>query len=183
MSQKTDRNKNAFSVKKMKHINLVLIGAVLVCILAVLSAELFGKGRAGRQSVSESSDAVVIAEGESLEIPLSDITGTASFYQAEVDGTIMEVLAVRADDGSIRTAFNACQSCHTSGRGYYKAQGEEIVCQNCGFHFTADEVEIQAGGCNPWPIFEENKTVTDEVISISYDFLAASKDIFTSWNN
>ena len=42
------------------------------------------------------------------------------------------------------------------------------------------EVKV-SGGCNPWPIFSENKTVTEEQISISYDFLSASKEIFANW--
>ena len=93
----------------------------------------------------------------------------------------MEVLAVRASDGTVRTAFNTCQSCFTSGRGYYVQEGNDLVCQNCGFHFTPDQVEIQSGGCNPWPIFEENKTVTEDEIQISYDFLKESSVIFEYW--
>lgn len=123
----------------------------------------------------------VIAQGESLVIPVSDITDEASFYPITVDGKDMEVLAVRASDGSIRTAFNTCQSCYTSGAGFYSFEDGELVCNNCGFHFLPDQVEVTSGGCNPWPIFNENKTVTDESISISYEFLSASKEIFENW--
>ena len=42
-------------------------------------------------------------------------------------------------------------------------------------------VEVEAGGCNPWPIFDEDKTVTDESITISNDFLKESKEIFANW--
>ena len=123
----------------------------------------------------------VITQGESLVIPVSDITDEASFYPITVDGKDMEVLAVRASDGSIRTAFNTCQSCYTSGAGFYSFEDGELVCNNCGFHFLPDQVEVTSGGCNPWPIFNENKTVTDESISISYEFLSASKEIFENW--
>jgi uncharacterized membrane protein len=44
-----------------------------------------------------------------------------------------------------------------------------------------DRVEVEAGGCNPWPIFAEDKSVSDESITISYDFLKKSKDIFANW--
>ena len=44
----------------------------------------------------------------------------------------MEIVAVKALDGSIRTAFNTCQVCYNSGRGYYQQEGNELVCQNCG---------------------------------------------------
>lgn len=124
---------------------------------------------------------VVIAEGESLVIPVSEITGEVSFYPFSVDGEDMEVLAVRASDGTIRTAFNTCQSCYTSGAGFYRFEDGELVCNNCGFRFSPDQVEVSSGGCNPWPIFEENKVVTKDSISIPYDFLSESKEIFANW--
>ncbi|PPK78911.1 putative membrane protein DUF2318 [Lacrimispora xylanisolvens] len=116
-----------------------------------------------------------------LVIPVSDITEKVSFYPVEADGTKMEVLAVKAPDGTIRTAFNTCQVCYDSGRGYYKQDGNELVCQNCGNRFPMSRVEVEAGGCNPWPIFDQNKTVTDESITISSDFLKESKQIFANW--
>lgn len=130
---------------------------------------------------SDEKDVQVIEEGESLVIPVGDISSTASFYTVEVDGMEMEVLAVMDSEGNIRTAFNTCQVCYGSGRGYYVQDGDVLVCQNCGNRFTVDHVEIESGGCNPWPIFPENKTVTDETIEISYDFLKESREIFENW--
>lgn len=121
------------------------------------------------------------SEGEDLVIPVEDITEKASFYPVEIDGIDMEVIAVKAQDGSIRTAFNTCQICYDSGRGYYVQEGDTLVCQNCGNRFSMDLVEIEAGGCNPWPIFEENKTVTEESITISYSFFQESEQIFSNW--
>ena len=129
----------------------------------------------------DDKDVQVIAEGKSLVIPVSDISSTASFYPVEVEGTRMEVLAVADSEGNIRTAFNTCQICYGSGRGYYVQEGNVLVCQNCGNRFTVDQVEIQSGGCNPWPIFPENKTITGDTIEISYDFLNESKEIFSNW--
>ncbi|MDR1044094.1 MAG: DUF2318 domain-containing protein [Candidatus Adiutrix sp.] len=121
------------------------------------------------------------ADGRNLVINIADITDQASFYTAEADGTKLEVIVVRAPDGTIRTAFNTCQVCYDSGRGYYVQSGKVLVCQNCGNRFEMSRVEVEAGGCNPWPIFAGNKTVTDETITISYDFLKKSKDIFADW--
>lgn len=136
--------------------------------------------QAGQQSAQpESGDAS--AQGSDLVIPTKEVTETAAFYPVEVDGTKMEVLAVKAPDGTIRTAFNTCQVCYDSGRGYYQQSGDLLVCQNCGNKFTMDRVEVEAGGCNPWPIFDQDKTVTNESITVSYDFLKKSKDIFANW--
>ena len=130
---------------------------------------------------AEAEDVQIIEEGGSLVISKADVSSSAVFYPIEVDGTRMEVLAVEDSDGNIRTAFNTCQICYSSGRGYYVQEGDALVCQNCGNVFTVDQVEIESGGCNPWPIFAENKTETDESIEISYEFLKESKDIFENW--
>ncbi|MDR1101586.1 MAG: DUF2318 domain-containing protein [Clostridiales bacterium] len=122
-----------------------------------------------------------IAKDESLVIPISELSSTAKFYPINVDGEDMEVIAVKTSDGKIRTAFNTCQVCYDSGRGYYKQQGSSLVCQNCGNKFTMTQIEAQAGGCNPYPIFAKDKTVTDQNVSISYDFFNESKDIFANW--
>lgn len=116
-----------------------------------------------------------------LVIPLADITETAVFYPVEIDGVKLEVLAVKAPDGSIRTAFNTCQVCYDSGKGYYKQDGNVLICQNCGNRFTMDKVEVESGGCNPVPIFADNKTVDNENIIISGDFLTEAKGIFANW--
>ena len=116
-----------------------------------------------------------------LVIQIADITENALFFPVVIDGMQMEVLAVKAPDGTIRTAFNTCQVCYSSGRGYYLQQGTLLVCQNCGNRFRMNQIERQAGGCNPVPIFAANKTVTNTTITISQEYLRQAKAIFASW--
>lgn len=118
-----------------------------------------------------------------LTINISEITDKAKFYPIEIDGTKLEVIAVKASDGTIRTAFNTCQVCYSSGRGYYKQEGNKLVCQNCKNRFSMDEIEVTKGGCNPVPITGENKTVTSTTITISKEFLKEAKDMFKNWKN
>ncbi|MEL7625192.1 MAG: DUF2318 domain-containing protein [Clostridiales bacterium] len=116
-----------------------------------------------------------------LIIPTEDVTEEVKFYPVTVDDTEMEVLAVKASDGTMRTAFNTCQICFNSGRGYYKQTEYGLQCQNCGNMFSVDEVEVEIGGCNPWPIFDENKTVDETNITIPLAFLQESAAIFQNW--
>lgn len=130
---------------------------------------------------SKSQDSVGSSEAKSLVIPVSEISDQATFYPVTVSGVQMEVIAVSAPDGTIRTALNTCQVCYDSGRGYYVQDGDVLVCQNCGNRFAMSDVEVKTGGCNPVPIFAESKTVTDESISISYAYLESAKELFTEW--
>ncbi|MDR0839231.1 MAG: DUF2318 domain-containing protein [Oscillospiraceae bacterium] len=146
--------------------------ALLVLALAVLLTSCASKGAPAAKTVTRD---------ENLVIPLSDVSEKASFYPVEIGGTKLEVIAIKAADGTVRTAFNTCQVCYGSGRGYYKQEGDMLVCQNCGNRFKADHVEVQSGGCNPWPIFPEYKTVEDDSITVPYEYLKEATVIFGNW--
>ena len=162
--------KKQSKANKRNHLTLVLLAAVIV-VLAV-GVSILNRPRAEK-----------LVPGTVLTLPLSGITEEASFYSVTVDGTQMEVLAIRTASGEVRTAFNTCQSCYTSGHGYYKANGTGLICQNCGFHFDAEEVGVETGGgCNPWPITAENRSETADSIEISYETLAGARQIFSNWS-
>lgn len=154
---------------------------VLAVIAAAVSLSLFSCGNTAQEQVPEAVSETEAVKAD-LVIPVSEVTETAKFYPVTVDGTAMEVFAVRDSEGNIRTAFNTCQSCYTSGNGRYAVEGTDLVCQNCGFHFTADQVgEGANGGCSPWAISSEERTDTEDTITISYELLASSKNIFANW--
>ena len=143
---------------------------------------------AAQTSSSASTSDTAIAQTEvpgspngDLVIPVKDITETATFYPVTVDGVKMEAFAVKAPDGTIRTALNTCQVCYDSGRGYYKQEGDVLVCQNCGNRFRTSDVEKVKGGCNPVPVTEEDKVVTKDTITIPAEFLRKAKVLFGSW--
>lgn len=116
-----------------------------------------------------------------LVIPKAGITAQASFFPVTVDGVKMEVMAVKASDGSIRTALNTCQVCFNSGRGWYVQQGDVLVCQNCGNRFKVDQIELEKNGCNPIPITKDIKTEDTKSITIKADILAQGKPYFSRW--
>ncbi|MDR2499901.1 MAG: DUF2318 domain-containing protein [Treponema sp.] len=146
----------------------------LTAVLLAAGSALFGQ-TAGQNMVKPA------IAGRDLVIQISEVTENAVFYPVDIEGTRLEVLAVKAPDGTIRTAFNTCQVCYGSGRGFYKQQGTVLVCQNCGNRYRMSQVEIQSGGCNPMPIFPQNKTVTAATITISKEFLKDAKAVFARW--
>lgn len=155
-------------------------GNIFVTEEPIISDDLQVNGTQEENSQTEenSEQIPVISTGEYLVIPISEITSIATFYTFIVDGVQMEVFAIRASDGTIRTAFNTCQVCRGSTAAYYVQEDNYMVCQVCKSRFRADDVEILSGGCNPWPIFAEDKTITEDSILISYDFLSESTYIF-----
>jgi uncharacterized membrane protein len=122
-----------------------------------------------------------VLDNGDLYIPADEITEPATFYPLDVEGISMEIFAVRAPDGTIRTAFNTCQVCYDSGRGYYKQEGSVFVCQNCGNRFRISDIERVRGGCNPIPITSQYKTADEKGVTITRDFLLKAKAIFANW--
>lgn len=129
---------------------------------------------------SDPLNAEIKTSGE-IRILKSEVKSQVKFYPVTVDGVEMEVLAVRASDGTIRTAFNTCQVCYDSGRGYYVQQKDELVCQNCGNRFLIDQVEKVKNGCNPVPITTSLKTDDGKYIIISKSVLVKAKNLFERW--
>ncbi|MCW2279529.1 DUF2318 domain-containing protein [Heliophilum fasciatum] len=117
----------------------------------------------------------------SITILKNEVTSTATFYPVTVDGTKMEVLAVRATDGTVRTALNTCQVCFDSGRGYYKQDRNYLVCQNCGNAFHIDQIEKIKGGCNPVPIGAMDKQDNGNSLIIPAAYLKDQTHYFSRW--
>ena len=116
-----------------------------------------------------------------LVIKKPAVTSTVTFLPYYSGSTYMEIMAVRAPDGTVRTALNTCQVCYNSGRGYYKQVGDVVVCQNCGNRFRIDQIELIKGGCNPVPITKDLKTETADTITIGKDLLAQAVVFFKRW--
>jgi uncharacterized membrane protein len=164
--------------KKLNKNALVLIvAAILVVGAAVIILNINPKPKEG----SAVSTEITKVTDSDIVIQVDSVTETPSFYPASINGIDIEVIAVKASDGSVRTAFNTCQVCYSSGKGYYKAEGDKLVCQNCGNQFGMDEVEVTKGGCNPVPITPEYKIVDEKTITVSKDFLTEATVIFQNW--
>lgn len=118
-----------------------------------------------------------------LVITKAEITDQATFFPVTAKGIKMEVMAVKASDGTVRTALNTCQVCYGSGYGYYVQQGDQLQCQNCGNIFMVDQVELQRGGCNPVPVSEDQKQDDGDTVTISAAFLDEASVLFTNWKD
>jgi len=168
-------SKSNTSVKKVQTAKIrkkvFVAGAVIaVLILGIIIVKLSTGGLSS--TATPSGDLIILK---------SEISETARFYPYKAGKTNMEVIAVKASDGTVRTAFNTCQVCFDSGRGYYKQQGDELICQNCGNRFKLDQIEKIKGGCNPVPITKENKSEDESKIVISQAFMEESKGLFERW--
>ncbi len=134
-----------------------------------------------KESNNEDTNKVTSNIVAGIDINKADISATAKFYPYESDGIKMEILALKAKDGTIRTALNTCQVCYASGKGYYVQEGDELVCQNCGNRFASNMVGKTKGGCNPVPISDTGKVDDGTKITIDKNYLDKNKAYFSNW--
>jgi len=168
-------NKNQNKKLDIKKLSMIAIAAIVLVVIA------FNVKIPNKEASVKTSSGISTTKDSDIVIQTKDISSQPSFYPAEINGVNLEVIAVKASDGTIRTAFNTCQVCYNSGKGYYKVEGNELVCQNCGNRFSMDDVEVTKGGCNPVPITTDNKTISNDSITIPKDFLVQATAIFANW--
>jgi len=154
---------------------------IIIAIILIAGAFfIFNKGITGN---------VINTGGDSIIIPLSEITETAKFYEYDVkvhsedsstlsiqksqdkpqglfdsQGTKIRFFAVKAKDGSIKTAFDACDVCFGSKKGY-RQEGDNMICNNCGNKYPISGLgtkNLGGGGC--WPGYLPNKIQGENLI-------------------
>lgn len=98
--------------------------------------------------------------GQVITYSVNDFAdGKARHFQYKTSNKkTIRYFIVRSSDGVIRAAFDACDVCWPSGKGYYQ-EGNNMVCRNCGRKFPTPQVNVVTGGCNPGALNRQiNKT-------------------------
>ena len=158
-------------------------GTLFVCFLLLCVLLLSGcsaQGTTGTPAVTE-APAPTEAPAADLVIPLSLLGEEPAFIDWMEGATAMQLIGLRDADGTVRLAFNTCQSCGGSPYAYFEYQGDGVMqCQNCGLLFrTATVGSPKAAGCNPVTISEF--TVDAESVTVPAAVLQANVGRFTNW--
>ena len=115
----------------------------------------------GRQDITGN---VIKNSDDVITISLSEISETAKWYEYNSNGIKIKYFAVKAKDGTIKTAFDACDVCYGSKKGYSQ-QGDVMVCNNCGNRYPISGLgteNLRGGGC--WPGYLPSKIEGDNLM-------------------
>ena len=132
---------------------------------------------AAEKDVSAAYVTPVVENGE-IVIDTDSLTEQPLYVNYDSNGTNIQMIAVKASDGSARLSLNTCQACNPSPKAYFKEEDGRLVCQNCGNVFTMDSVGAASGGCNPMNI---NYEITGSSLVVSAAELDNYADNFASW--
>lgn len=130
--------------EKKKNLLPFIIVPICVGLLLFAGINLFTK-------MGSSSQTVALAKRVKHPVSLFE-DGRARHFQVDIgDGISVRYFVLKSSDGVLRAAFDACDVCWYSGKGYYQ-EGDYMVCRNCGKRFTSVKVNEVKGGCNPAPL-------------------------------
>ncbi len=112
----------------------------------------------------------------SFAFPLSEVKdGRAHYYvYKHSPSEWVRFFVLTSDDGVTRAAFDACDVCYRSKKGYVQ-QGRNMVCVNCGLKFRSDRINEVKGGCNPAPL---KRTVNSGNLVIAVNDVLAGRRYF-----
>jgi uncharacterized membrane protein len=178
MSDHAEKNsKDRLSAKKsavLKHRSGSRIGVVAAISVFLLASVVYFaffysfKESSGSESISSAPE----AQGR-ISFPVGLFDDGAARHFKHVDGIFtIKFFVIKSADGVIRAAFDACDVCWRSGKGYFQ-EGDHMVCRNCGQKFASDRVNEVKGGCNPAPL--ERKIVGANVVIETRDILEGKK--------
>lgn len=89
---------------------------------------------------------------QQITYPVSMFENEQAVYFQYADGPVtIRYFVLKSSDGILRAAFDACDICWRSGKGYYQ-DGDDMVCTNCGQRFSSVLINEVRGGCNPEPL-------------------------------
>ncbi len=124
----------------------------LILAIALLGLLAFS-GCLSQESNSTGLASAIPKQNNQVSIPIEKLGSEAKFFEYETGETIVRFFAVKASDGTIKTAFDACDVCNYAKKGYMQ-EGDSMVCNNCGNRYPINGLGTKnrnPGGC--WPSY------------------------------
>lgn len=173
-----DKRDRVLNKKKNGFIYVVII-AVLVCIIGFLlipkkDSDTQSTKRVEPKSTENSRYKNVKDKDGILTFPLSSFTDKVQYFEYELPESKVRFFILKSNDGEIRAAFDACDVCFGSRRGYNQV-GDSMRCNNCGQTFPEDKINVVLGGCNPSPL---NREIVGDNLVIRVDDIKLGSRFF-----
>jgi uncharacterized membrane protein len=151
---------------RIRRLSVVVIAVAAVLFSGVVAVRAFSLGKYEKVKVDGAVVTVSTAKLADCKV---------HFFKFEDGGKEIAFFAVKASDGSYKTAFDACDSCYRAKKGY-EPQGDKLNCKNCNQKFAINRLGPNAtGGCNPGYLQHQ---LSGNVISIKADDLKAGARYF-----
>lgn len=180
-----DKRARVMGTDRTWHKPAMAVAGIIIAVAALWAA----KGFTGKQSMDSRATFAPVrdasarlsralpinSDGGDIRIPLTAVgDGNAHFFAYSAGGKSITFFVMKAVDGTIRTAYDACMACNHAKLGY-RQEGGQVVCNNCGMAFKPTEIGNTGGGCNPIPV---SRTLDGEMIVLKAKDLESGAQYF-----
>lgn len=180
VAQHNDKKSRVLAAEKKSGKTAIALGIAAVAVVTGLLFVVKGKGNVdgamGTQAPVRPAQVdytAVAADSGSVRIPLGELRGPeARYFVYQTGGKDVKFFVLKASDGTIRVALDACNACYRAKLGYQQ-RGDVMMCNNCGMTFPSKHIGVITGGCNPIPV--EKRTEGGLVIVQAKDLEAGVK--------
>lgn len=143
MHERSEKQSRFSATQRHSRRNRLLFGALALLALALLSG-FWWSGRDGRTTVQAQDGQVALPAAQFAD-------GIARHYRYLSDSIAIHFFVVKSSDGTVRAAFDTCDTCYAARKGY-RQEGEFMICSNCEQKFHTSRINEVSGGCNPVPL-------------------------------
>jgi uncharacterized membrane protein len=155
------------------------LGTLMVTVLIAFGPFIVGSLKSPSNMIfvgTAEASVTPVTTGSEVTIPEDAFSdGKARFFKhVTPEGKKVQYFIIKSSDGVIRAAFDACDVCWESGKGY-KQEGDLMICRNCGRRFPSAKINVVAGGCNPSAL---TRTMRDGKVVIPVQALNDGKRLF-----
>lgn len=142
------------------------LGCLLALGILLHAATAWSFSLFGKYEDVTTDKAVVVIAANKLE------QNKVRYYAFKHQGKEIRFFLLKDAQGVVRAAFDACDICYMSRKGY-SPKGDSMICNNCGQAFHVSRINEVKGGCNPEPL--EREYDQNEVRIEVRDILAGSR--------
>ena len=166
---RAEARKREMERRHLRNVRVMKEALALVAVVVVVAVIVSVLMKGGGDGLQPSQD--ITPTGSAVTIPVGDLGAQAKFYTYDSGGTRVRFFAIRDTDGSVHVATDACDVCYASKKGYHQ-EGGDMVCNNCGKHFSVQSIGTAntQGGC--WPSFVKMHVDGGKVVVENQDLAA-----------
>ncbi len=154
----------------------MILSLVLIVVTAFAAAYLYPK-TAPSDFIADAAaiDGQETVTAQAISYPVSLFQdGVARHFEHKTGDTTIRYFILKSSDNVVRAAFDACDVCWRSGKGYAQ-DGDQMVCRNCGRRFSSVKINEVQGGCNPAPL---NRSINGDQLVILIQDIIQGKQYF-----
>jgi uncharacterized membrane protein len=162
MAAKNVKERLEAKKKRQNVLIIVVLAGIALTVILVAGFIWLSGSQGGDQPTYNQS--LLDEGGQNVLIPLSDITDNSfHFYSFDFGGTVVKYFLVKDAGGNIHSAFDACDVCYKSKKGY-RQSGDYAQCNNCGRTFSTIDIGTKNTGGGCWPGYLPQEVQGDNII-------------------